>query len=294
MKITCFGEALWDVFPNHKKIGGAPLNVALRLKSMGVDSGIITRIGNDAMGDEIKKYVEQQGLPIHTFQTDNTYETGKVLVTLDHENTASYTICKPSAWDFIACSDTIVKEVVSTDAIIYGSLACRNNSSRDTLFQLLSVAKFKILDVNLRPPFYTKDVLEKLMNAADFIKLNEEELEEICTMYSIKSKDFKVRIETIAQKTNTKHICVTKGKNGADLFYNNGFYHNNGYVVRVKDTVGAGDSFLATLILLLLKDEEPQKAIDRACAVGAMVAGSVGANLNFSEEEIFDFINSRC
>ncbi|GAA4272543.1 carbohydrate kinase [Aquimarina gracilis] len=293
MKITCFGEVLWDIFPEHKKIGGAPLNVALRLKSMGVNSSIITKVGNDALGKEIIRYALERGLPVNTFQIDEQHRTGEVLVTLDHENTASYEISRPVAWDFIEYSKNAAEKIKTSDAVIFGSLASRNRISRDTLLQLLDHAKFKILDVNLRPPHYNTELLLELMQKADFIKLNDEELEEICTYFKIPENTLEDQVKAIAEYTNTDQICMTKGGKGATLFYDNVFYHNSGYKVKVVDTVGAGDSFLATLISEILKEHHPQKAIDRACAVGAMVAGSKGANEIFSEIEIENFIRSQ-
>ncbi len=293
MKITCFGEVLWDIFPKHKKIGGAPLNVALRLKSMGIDSSIITKIGNDDLGKDIMKYVEERGLPTNTFQVDKQYKTGEVLVILDHENTATYEINQPVAWDFIEYSEVIKEEVKRSDAIIFGSLASRNDASRDTLFQLLDIAKFKILDVNLRPPHYDAILLSELMKKADFIKLNDEELVEICAHFKIHKNTLEDQVKAIATYTNTNQICITKGGKGATLFYNNAFCNNSGYKVKVVDTVGAGDSFLATLISELLHGNDPQKSIDFACAVGAMVAGSKGANPVFTKKQIQDFIKSK-
>lgn len=292
-KITCFGEVLWDIFPEHKKIGGAPLNVALRLKSIGIESSIITRVGNDDLGKDIIKYTNERGLSSHTFQVDKHYKTGEVLVTLDNQNTASYEISQPVAWDFIEYSEIAVEEVKKSDAIIFGSLASRNKISRDTLFRLLDYAKFKILDVNLRPPHYNAELLLELMQKADFIKLNDEELDEISGHFKLQKSALEDQVKAVAVHTNTNQICVTKGGKGATLFYNQAFYHNKGYKIKVVDTVGAGDSFLATLISEILQGVHPQKAIDYSCAVGAMVAGSEGANPIFHEKEIEDFIRSQ-
>ncbi|WP_299438680.1 carbohydrate kinase [uncultured Aquimarina sp.] len=293
MKITCFGEVLWDIFPHHKKIGGAPLNVALRLKTMGIDSSIITKVGFDDLGDDIITYIDKQGLPLGTIQKDHQYHTGEVLVTLDEEGTASYEISHSVAWDFIETKDNAIKEVSISDAIIFGSLAARNEVSRNTLFELLNKAKFKILDVNLRPPHYDNQLLTDLMKRADFIKLNDDELDEVCIYFGIKETTLEKQIKALAGYTNTTEICITKGGKGATLYYNDSFYHNSGYRIEVVDTVGAGDSFLATLISKLLQGAEPQLAINHACAIGAMVAGSEGANPVFNDTEISNFITNQ-
>lgn len=293
MKITCFGEVLWDLFPDYKKIGGAPLNVALRLHTMGITSSLITKIGNDQLGKDILHYIKERGLSIDTFQIDHKHATGEVLVTLDQEGTATYTISKPVAWDFIDLEENTLEVVSQSDAFIFGSLVGRNQHSYATLLILLDKSKYNILDVNLRPPHYTPSVLLTLMKKAHCIKVNEEELDEICTLFKMKTSIFEEQVKAISAYTNTTTMCITKGGKGATLYQDNTFYSNNGYNVKVLDTVGAGDSFLATLIAELLKEVDPQKSLDKACAIGAMVAGSLGANPVFSDQQVQDFISNQ-
>ena len=291
MKATCFGEVLWDVFPTHKKIGGAPLNVAVRLTTMGIDTALISKVGDDTLGEEIVSYLKNYELSTDTIQKDEEQPTGEVTVHLDDQGTASYTINEPVAWDFIELTESTRQKVKEAEVFIYGSLASRNPVSRNTLFQLLELAKFKVLDINLRPPFYDKELLLQLMTEADFIKCNDEELEEIKTYLGIHASEENEIIREVAKFTNTQQICVTRGGKGAVLFVKEVFYNNDGYTIKVVDTVGAGDSFLATLLTNLVQGQAPQKSLDKACAIGAMVAGSEGANPVFTEEEIEGFLN---
>lgn len=289
--IVCFGEVLWDVFPTHKKIGGAPLNVALRLKSLDNNVSIISRIGDDKRGRKIKKHLLKQGVNVANLQIDSQLKTGKVKVMLNAKGSASYDIMFPRAWDKITLTDTSKSITQHADAFIYGSLVARDDISRASLYALLKLAKYKIFDINLRAPYYTKEVLNYLMNEADFIKFNDEEIFEIGEALHSQTHSLEQNITFLAEQTNTKTICVTKGRHGAILYYNGTFYYNSGYQIEVVDTVGAGDSFLATLISKLLKGDNPQEAIDYACAIGALVAGSEGANPQFSAEDIHAFIN---
>jgi len=291
LKITCFGEVLWDVFPSHKKIGGAPLNVAIRLKSFDNNVAIISKVGKDDLGTSLLKFIDEKGVSISNVQLDTELQTGEVKVMLNDKGSASYDIIFPRAWDNIEISDSDKTLVSSSDAFIFGSLIARNTTSKNTLFNLIKSAKYKIFDVNLRAPYYTKELLIELMNQADFIKFNDDELFQISKYLGSKYNSIEQNIAFISEDTNTKHICVTKGKHGAVLFYNDKLYYNSGYLINVIDTVGAGDSFLATLINFLLKGEHPQNAIDIACAVGALVAQSEGANPEVSLEEIENFIN---
>ena len=286
LSAVCFGEVLWDVFPSHKKIGGAPLNVALRMNSLGVASTIISRIGNDEDGDNIISFLKDQNVSSDSIQVGEEYKTGVVNVMVNEKGNASYDILYPSSWDKIILSKEMIKTVSESDVFIYGSLICRDETSRSTLYTLLDKVKYKVLDANLRAPYYTMEVLNELMLKADFIKLNDEELWEISRKLESPYNSFEQNIKFIAEKTNTKQVCVTKGAFGAVLYYNDKFYYNSGYFIKVADTVGAGDSFLATLIVRLLRGKSPQKSLNYACAIGALVAGQEGANPKISDTEI--------
>ncbi len=248
-KITCFGEVLWDVFPTHKKIGGAPLNVALRLHSFQNDVTIISSVGDDENGKELLRFIEEQGVYTGNIQINKNYETSKVAVALDQKGAASYTITLPCAWDFIEINKRLLSLVKVSDAFIFGSLVSRNKQSETTLKKLLTLSSFAVFDVNLRPPHYTIAVLTNLMKAAHFIKFNDDELIEICTSLGVTLKTIEDQVQFIASHTTTQNICVTKGSKGAVLFYEGTFFYNDGYVVKVADTVGSGDSFLATKAL---------------------------------------------
>jgi len=284
--IVCFGEVLWDVFPTHKKIGGAPLNVASRLKSLENNVAIITKIGNDAEGKEIKEFITERGIETNNIQIDTDLKTGEVAVILDTNGTASYTINFPRAWDNIEATESAKEIVKKSDAFIFGSLIARNEFSRNTLYEFLKLAKYKIFDINLRAPHYTSEIIKHLMAEADFIKFNDEEIYEIVKSFGFNSISLEENIQFIAEETHTKSICVTKGGDGAVLYYKDEFYHNEGYKTKVADTVGAGDSFLASLTDKLLKGALPQDAIDFASAVGAVVASKAGANPIISDTEI--------
>jgi fructokinase len=289
---VCFGEVLWDVFPTYKNIGGAPLNVALRLQSFGVNSAIISRIGDDKNGKEILQYINAKGVDTANIQLDKINETGRVKVILDKDGSAHYEIEYPVAWDRIEVTEKVVETVSSADAFIFGSLACRDDITKKTLLELLQYSNNKVFDVNLRPPFYSMELLVDLMNKSDFIKCNDEELIEICDALNFSSESIMEQIEFLAQQTETEQICVTRGKEGAILMHSGHFLENNGYPVQVADTVGAGDSFLATLISQLLYKKDAEEALNYACAVGALVASKEGANPELFDVDISNTISS--
>jgi fructokinase len=288
---TCFGEILWDVFPTYRRIGGAPLNVALRLHSLGARVYMVSRLGNDLNGNTIDKHIGDQGLSTRFIQRDESLSTGSVDVHLDQDRTATYTIHKPVAWDAIDCSPEIMNAVKESDALIFGSLVCRSPQSKHSLEELIPVAKFRIFDLNLRPPHYDLDLIVSLMHRSDLIKMNDEELDEISSYLGLSVNSIQKRMVALSEYLKKDlSICVTKGAAGAELQHENRCYQNVGYPVSVADTVGAGDSFLATLSYNLLNGTPPQKALDRACAMGSLVASREGANPKVEEQEIIQML----
>jgi len=291
LKAVCFGEILFDVFLKHKKIGGAPLNVASRLKSFGIDVSIISAVGNDDNGKELLEFFKKLDIDTRSIQIKENYPTGVVNVRLNEKGNASYDITYPSAWDKIRLSIDDTELVKNADFFVYGSLASRDESTKKTLLQLLEVAKYKIFDVNLRVPNYTEKTLIELMKLADFIKFNDDELFEIAKCLNSNHKSLEQNMKFIAKETNTDSICVTLGCHGAVLYHKGKFYNNCGFKVDVVDTVGSGDSFLASLISKLFNEVEPQDSLNFACAMGAIVAQYEGANPIIQQSEIDEFLN---
>jgi fructokinase len=290
--IVCFGEVLWDQFPNGKKIGGAPLNVALRLKTLGCEAAMISCVGHDVNGTEILSHIRKLGLDIKSISVVDNYPTGVVQVSVNERGSASYTIAYPAAWDKIELNAYSEKLVATADAIIFGSLVCRDDVSRSSLMQLLDTSAFKVFDVNLRNPHYSTPVLQTLMGKADFIKFNDEELMEIAGSLGSTFTTLEDNIKFISENTGTSSLCVTKGKHGAILLWDGKLIYSGGYPATVADTVGAGDSFLAALIAGLLKGSDAQWSLNFACATGALVAEQPGANPEISYAKVEQMISS--
>ena len=289
-QIVCYGEVLWDMLPTGKKLGGAPLNVALRMQSYGCLTKVISSIGNDAAGNGIVEQMKMYNATIDYIQVSQNFATSEVLVTLNEAGSASYEIKMPCAWDDIQLLEKDIAVVKSADAFIYGSLVARQLTSKETLFALLKTSQFKVFDVNLRPPHYELENLINLMKQADFIKFNDDEIFELSLAMSGKKLSLEESIRFFSEETQTPSICVTMGADGAVLFQDNKFVYNKGYNVQVTDTVGSGDSFLATLIYQLLNGANAVTALDYACAVGAIVASKEGANPIINNKEIQEFM----
>ncbi len=291
MKVTSFGEVLWDDFPGGKVLGGAPLNVLVRLRSLGVDTSMISSRGDDADGEELLRQIESKNVNTDLLQVCKDQATSLVKVHLDACGSASYEIVYPCAWDRIQVEEAALQRVAESDAFIYGSLSTRDEVSRKTLEQLVEKAKFKIFDVNLRPPHYDTDRLLEMMKKADLVKLNDDELYELSKAYGSKHNSIEQNIQFLAKLSGTPRICVTLGSHGAIYFENGEFYRHCGYRVKVADTVGSGDSFLAGLTYKLLNNTPPQEAVSFACALGALVASHHGATPEISLKEVENFMH---
>ncbi len=290
--IVCFGEVLWDMLPSGAKPGGAPLNVAIHLKKQGQNPAIISKTGNDKEGRELIKFLKKEGLNNNFIETDTELPTSKVLVRLDENKNATYEICKPVAWDNIAPNKKTEELVAGAEIIIFGSLASRSDVTRNTLIQLLKNSDAKrLFDVNLRPPFDSREVVETFLKLSDFVKLNDEELVKIASWHNKSGKLSKL-IKWFSEFYECADICVTRGPNGAIFQKDNTIYEHPGFKVNAVDTVGAGDSFLAGLVANLEKMHSPQKSLEYACATGAFVASQPGAVPDYTQETIENLILS--
>jgi len=282
-KILCFGEVLWDAFGEEKKAGGAPMNVARHLVQQRMDVAFASRVGADRSGDGLVDFLQQNGLYSSLIQHDEALPTCEVAVQLDENNQATYIIPQPVSWDNIQLQDTLVDAAHTASAIVYGSLASRTETTRNTLLALLNDTKaLKIFDVNLRPPHYTQATIEALAKHADVIKMNDDEAGILIGA----GGSLRDKIEAFHAKYGTQTICVTCGGKGAVIWHDKQFYEHPGFKVRVADTVGAGDAFLATFITGLLGRQPMQQILIKAGAIGAFVASKRGANPVYDEAEI--------
>jgi len=287
--IVCFGEVLWDVLPSGKVAGGAPMNVAYQSKSLGCEVQMISAIGNDDLGKELIAFLNKKGIPTNLIQTNYTFPTSTVQVTLNEKGSASYEIVKPVAWDFIYPDEVRIAAIEHADILLFGSLICREEYSRKTLFELIDKAQKTVFDVNLRAPFYSQPLLESLLEKADVVKVNDEELDIITGWYGLE-KDIAGQMELVKDKFKIETLVMTKGKHGAFCLHNNELTTQKSFLVEVQDTVGAGDAFLAAFITKMLYGETWQGCLEFACATGALVATKSGGTPEINETLVKDFL----
>ena len=280
--ITCFGEVLWDVLPTSKQPGGAPMNVAADLRNFGLNAQMISRVGSDDLGRELRQFLEQKGIPTEWVQVEQTYQTGVAKANISDSSEVTYEIVQPVAWDYIQVAPGLPDVVRQSDLFVYGSLAARSPQSHETLRTLLSVAQQKVFDVNLRAPHYERATVEELLHQADIAKLNEHELLELSGWYG-EDNDPHRAMHQLRDRFELDKLIVTMGEQGAVLLDKAGLHSQIGFPVNVADTIGSGDAFLAAFLYKTLQGESPQKTLEFACATGAYVATQRGATPTFTE-----------
>ena len=278
--IVGMGEALWDVLPEGKKIGGAPANFAYHVSQFGFDSRVVSAVGNDDLGDEILKVFKEKQLK-HQLQTVN-YPTGTVQVTLDDNGIPCYDIKEGVAWDNIPFTDDLKRLALSTRAVCFGSLAQRNEVSRTSINRFLDTmpdgeGQLKIFDINLRQGFFTKDIIRDSCQRCNVLKINDEELVAISRLFGYPGIDLQDKCWILLAKYNLKMLILTCGTNGSYVFTPGVVSFLETPKVPVADTVGAGDSFTATFTAALLKGKSVPEAHKLAVEVSAYVCTQSGA-----------------
>ena len=278
--VVGMGEALWDMFPEGKKIGGAPANFAYHVKQFGLDSCVISAVGNDDLGNEIVDNFDTKQLN-HNIERV-AYPTGTVQVEIDQAGVPVYDIKENVAWDNIPYTAKIENIAQRTRAVCFGSLAQRNVVSRNTINRFLDAmpqtdSTAIVFDVNLRQGFYNKEILCNSMKRCNILKINDEELVTVSRMFGYPGIDLQDKCWILLGKYNLKMLILTCGINGSYVFTPGNVSFQPTPKVEVADTVGAGDSFTAAFIASILKGKSVQEAHSLAVQTSAYVCTKKGA-----------------
>ncbi|RFM26772.1 carbohydrate kinase family protein [Deminuibacter soli] len=284
-QVVCFGESLWDILPSGKQVGGAPLNVAYHLHKLGQRPAIISRIGFDDHGQQLIQTMERHGVCTDYFQVDYNKPTGVVTGQLKNEQEMVYTIAQDAAWDHIEKETEAAQLVQQAQYFVYGSLAARSTASAATLFSLLDLVPCKVFDMNLRAPFYNRNTLELLMNRADILKLNIDELELVTGWFS-PLLNITDRIKSLQTRFGFRMLIVTCGAKGAIVACGDEWYSCKGLPVKIADTVGCGDAFLAALLCKQLEGATVADSLAFANQLAAFIGTQQGACPDYHPADI--------
>ena len=283
-----FGEILWDCLPSGRHAGGAPFNVASHLAQLGVSASLVSAVGQDALGDEILQVARDKNVGTRFVSRVRVgLPTGTVIGRVDGTGNATYELVQPVAWDEIRVPAAALAAMAASRAFIFGSLAGRSPYNLEQLDRLLALGgPVKFFDVNLRPPFAEPPQVVALARRADVLKLNHDEVGQLATYLRTGEAapsapasfdEVAAACAVLAEATATRRICVTLGAGGAVLWDGGKVWHAPAPSIIVKDTVGAGDAFMAGLMVGLTHGADPQVVLNTACQLGAYVASHHGA-----------------
>jgi fructokinase len=281
-KVAGIGEVLWDQLPKGDVLGGAPLNVAYHASQLGAESYIISAVGSDKLGNEILSRLSTKR--INLFISRVAYPTGTVKVTLNESGVPDFNITNDVAWDYIELTPESSKIASQLDAVCFGSLAQRNKVSHNAILNFLNLVPenaLKIFDINLRQNFYNKQLINESLTFSNILKINDEELLILSELFGMKG-DEEHLCRKLLDTNKLDLVAYTCGANGSYLFSKDEKSYIKTPVVKVKDTVGAGDSFTAALMVSLLNGYKLSECHALADDIAAFVCENDGAMPEYS------------
>lgn len=284
--VVGIGEILWDILPSGKKLGGAPANFAYHAGELGCEAYIISSVGNDKLGNEILDILNTLGLSSRYIQIDECHPTGTVEVQLDNNGIPSYIIHENVAWDYIKVNEKCLELMKNADAVCFGSLSQRSETSREAILKLLNNTNnncIKIFDINLRQNFYNREIIINSLAHANVLKLNELELSIVSDLLGVNGGEESEKLRKLQKKYSLRLIALTKGDCGSILFNGERISKHPGFKVEVLDTVGAGDAFTAAVTVGLIKKWDLDTINDFANKLGGYVCTQQGATPKLPE-----------
>ena len=279
--LSC-GEMLWDLFPEGARFGGAPANFACHTSRLGAEVSLLSAVGADARGDEALAILRSFSINTSLIQRIDDAPTGSVGVSLDAEGKPTFAIHDGSAWDRIAWTEALAERIAQVDAVYFGTLAQRGEESRATIRKALAAARgrgiLRVLDVNLRRPFFDNTLLRESIALASVLKLSDDEMGEVFTACDIVPGETpEATLRVVLTRFGLDLVVMTRGAEGAILVSATEVVDQPGIPTIVRDTVGAGDSFTATFAVGLLRSEEHATILKKACEIASAVCSQHGA-----------------
>ena len=295
-KITSFGEILFDIYPSGRKLGGAPFNFIYHIKKLTGNGNFISRIGSDLPGDEIFWFMRSHFMSTRNIQIDNEHPTGSAYANLDDNRIPHWKISTNSAYDFIEKEENLFHLIENnTDCLYYGTLVQRNEISQRTLQSLFGKKKKYFCDLNIRQEFYSKEIIETSIKAANVLKLNIDELKIVNDLFFRSRADEISIAKNISEKFEVEIVCVTLGENGAILYSHGKSDCQKTETENIVDTVGAGDAYSAILCLGIMENWRMSKINKIANEFSSAIIGIEGALPNddsFYDKYKDEFVNA--
>jgi len=294
-KIIAFGELIWDIFSDGKKLGGAPMNFVYRVNALGDNGFLVSRVGKDEQGEEALNMLRHLGVTNDFVQIDPELPTGKATIRIGSEGRPVYQIESNLAFDHIELSDDVLKLVKDADCLFFGTLVQRCDISRNTLQEIIAAVpgSLKFLDMKLRKNSYTPAVIEQSLRVADILRVKENELYLLKNEIGLFEYESKALAAELINEYQLDVVLVTRGKHGAFALDSHGnFYEDGGYVIDLLDTVGSGVAFSAGFIHIYLEEKNLESALRFGNAYGALTSETHGAPNPISKRQITELMMS--
>jgi fructokinase len=276
-RVTAVGEILWDVYPEKKRLGGAPFNFIYHVWKLTGSAEFISNVGNDEYGKEILDFLKRKNFPTKYIAIDNLHPTGNVKVKLNEDKTPRFEISKECCYDYLTINEDAQKLIdEETELIYFGTLSQRSETSRNSIQSLFYKNKKYFCDLNLRHDFFSKEMIEKALITSNVIKINHDELNKLIALFNLSANTLKA-IEQLTVNYNIDLVCVTLGEDGAILYNGKNFDKQKSEPKEIIDTVGAGDAFASLLCVGYLKRVDIKKINKLANEFAADICGENGA-----------------
>jgi fructokinase len=278
VEVVGLGEVLWDLLPGGRQLGGAPGNFAFHCQQLGHPAAVVSRVGADELGRDLRAAVRALGLSDAWLQQDADHATGTVRVELDERGVPAFTITPDVAYDYLAWDAGLEALFGQARAACFGTLAQRHTVARATIRRAVAAARgaLVVYDVNLRQDFYSPEVIEASLAASRWVKLNEDELGVLRQLFGLAGRTDAESLEELRRRYDLQLAALTRGERGCLVRSGREAVDLPGMPVRVVDTVGAGDAFTAGLVAATLEGRPLAEAADRANRLAARVAASAG------------------
>ncbi len=288
------GEVLWDFLPSGRVLGGAPANFAYMASVLGSEGIVASRVGNDELGHEACRVMQQLRLSTAYLQHDDSHETGSATVSIDAAGQPNFTIKEPVSWDFLKWTSEWEELSARADVICFGSLAQRSPASAVTIECFLRNAPtgaLRIFDVNLRQSFYTQNVLRRSFHQADIVKLNDHELFQVASLFHLGLGTEQMLAERLLKQFELRLVCLTRAARGSLLVSDNQTVEHKGLLVKVADAIGAGDAFTACLAHHYVRGYSLEEISESANRFASWVATQTGAMPPISTDKLQSIMN---
>ncbi len=294
-KIVAFGEVVWDILPNGKVLGGTPSNLVFRCNSFNEQGFLLSRIGDDDLGNEALEKLKELGITDDNVQFDTEFPTGTVHITFENNYDPRYIVTPDVAFDHIEFSAEALKLVRDADCLFYGLLPQRFGISKNTLRELLkeSPDSLHFFDLKLFEHFFNASVVENLLESSNIVRIKEKEIPFLSGELGLKAENLNVFSSELSRKYKIDLILVTRGQNGVFAFHKKkGAFYDPGYIIEIEDNIGSGMAFSAGFLHYYLNGKTIQQALNFGNAAGAINTTKRGATSYFNKKDVLNFMKN--